>query len=247
MRNRPQVVNVMDLSELEQATGITFRKKKLFQQAFTHTSYAHEKKGSDGIPDNERLEFLGDAVLELVVSEYLFHRFPQMSEGELTRTRARVVCEPSLAFFAKELEFGRYVRLGKGEEMTGGRTRPSLLADVFEAFIGALFLDQGLDMVRRFLHCVVFPKVNEEWLANIMDAKSQLQEMVQQERLGPLEYRIVDMQGPAHDRHFVAEVYLEDKCLGKGAGRSKKEAEQQAASEALKNWKTQSEEDHRIL
>lgn len=226
----------MDLTGLEQATGLVFRNKKLFQQAFTHTSYAHERKYA-AHPDNERLEFLGDAVLELAVSEYLFHRYPEMSEGELTRTRARVVCEPSLASFAKDLEFGRYVRLGKGEELTGGRTRPSLLADVFEAFIGALFLDQGLDVVKRFLHTVVFPKVSEEWLARMTDAKSQLQEMVQQERIGPLEYRIVDMQGPAHDRQFVAEVYLENRRLGQGSGRSKKEAEQQAASEALKQWK----------
>ncbi|MBA4494732.1 ribonuclease III [Paenactinomyces guangxiensis] len=226
----------MDLTGMEQAAGVTFHNKKLFLQAFTHTSYAHERKNSGFHPDNERLEFLGDAILELVVSEYLFHRYPEMSEGELTRTRARVVCEPSLASFAKELDFGRLVRLGKGEEMTGGRTRPSLLADLFEAFIGALYLDQGLDVVKNFLHTVVFPKVSDEWLARMTDAKSQLQEMVQQERMGPLEYRIVDMQGPAHDRHFVAEVYLENKKLGQGSGRSKKEAEQQAATQALKHW-----------
>jgi ribonuclease-3 len=226
----------MDLTGLEQATGLTFRNKKLFQQAFTHTSFAHERKATGAHPDNERLEFLGDAVLELAVSEYLFNRFPGMSEGELTRTRARVVCEPSLASFAKELEFGRFVRLGKGEEMTGGRARPSLLADVFEAFIGALYLDQGLDGVKRFLYTVVFPKINDEWLSRMTDAKSQLQEMVQQERIGPLEYRIVDIKGPAHDRHFVAEVYLENKKLGQGSGRSKKEAEQHAAMEALKHW-----------
>ncbi|SEN15357.1 ribonuclease III [Lihuaxuella thermophila] len=226
----------MDLTELEQATGLTFRNKKLFQQAFTHTSFAHERKNHGAHPDNERLEFLGDAVLELAVSEYLFSRFPGMSEGELTRTRARVVCEPSLASFAKELEFGRFVRLGKGEEMTGGRTRPSLLADLFEAFIGALYLDQGLDGVKNFLYTVVFPKINDEWLSRMTDAKSQLQEMVQQERLGPLEYRIVDIKGPAHDRHFVAEVYLDNKRLGQGSGRSKKEAEQRAAMEALKHW-----------
>lgn len=227
----------MNLSQLEQSTGLKFHNRKLFQQAFTHTSYTHEKKNNGIHPDNERLEFLGDAVLELAVSEYLFHRYPKMSEGELTRTRARVVCEPSLASFAKELGFGQYLRLGKGEEMTGGRTRPSLLADVFEAFIGALFLELGLEQVKKFLERVVFPKINEEWLATIMDAKSGLQEVVQQERLGILEYRIVDMQGPAHDRHFVAEVYLDNKPLGRGAGRSKKEAEQQAALKALQGWK----------
>jgi ribonuclease III len=231
-----RVVRRMDLTELEQITGFPFYDKLLFQQAFTHTSYAHERKHNGAHANNERLEFLGDAVLELAVSEYLFHRYPEMSEGELTRTRARVVCEPSLAFFANELKFGYYVRLGKGEEMTGGRIRPALLADLFEAFIGALYLDQGLDIVKRFLDAVVFPKVSEEWLAQITDSKSQLQEMVQKVRLGPLEYRIVDMQGPAHDRQFVAEVYLQDKRLGRGLGRSKKVAEQQAAAQALKSW-----------
>lgn len=226
----------MDLTPLEQHLGIRFQNRELFQQAFTHTSYAHERRNSGNILDNERLEFLGDAVLELAVSEHLFQRFPEMSEGDLTRNRARIVCEPSLASFAKELRFGEYVRLGKGEELTGGRVRPSLLADVFEAFIGALFLDQGLDQVRSFLNQVVFPKVDEKWLSRTIDAKSYLQELVQQDKLGPLEYRIVDMQGPAHDRHFVAEVYLENVRLGRGSGRSKKEAEQHAAAQALEIW-----------
>ncbi|MBN2908265.1 ribonuclease III [Polycladomyces sp. WAk] len=226
----------MDLTDLERKVGFPFRNRRLFQQAFTHTSFAHERKGSDFHEDNERLEFLGDAVLELAVSEFLFHRFPDMSEGDLTRTRARVVCEPSLAAFAQELDFGQYVRLGKGEEMTGGRTRPALLADVFEAFVGALYLDQGLDRVKQFLHAVIFPRIDEKWLSQVTDAKSQLQEIVQQERMGPLEYQIVDIQGPAHDRHFVAEVWLEGKRLGRGSGRSKKEAEQRAAFEALQNW-----------
>lgn len=225
----------MDLSKLEQEIGVTFRNKELFQRAFTHTSYAHERKLGQ-INNNERLEFLGDAVLELAVSEYLYYRYPFMSEGELTRTRARVVCEPSLASFAKSLRFGDYLLLGKGEEMTGGRVRPSLLADVFEAFVGALFLDQGFEQVRNFLHTFVFSKLDDEWLSQVTDAKSQLQELVQQERMGTLEYRIVDIQGPAHDRLFFAEVYLDGQCLGKGSGRSKKEAEQQAATQALQQW-----------
>ncbi|KFZ40573.1 ribonuclease III [Thermoactinomyces sp. Gus2-1] len=228
----------MDLARLEQITGLKFHNRKLFQQAFTHTSFTHEKKATGVHPDNERLEFLGDAVLELAVSEYLFQQYPKMSEGDLTRTRARVVCEASLASFAKELGFGEHVRLGKGEEMTGGRSRPSLLADVFEAFIGALFLDSGLEQVEKFLERVVFPKVNSDWLKNMLDAKSQLQEVVQQGRLGTLEYRIVDTKGPAHDRHFVVEVCLDQKPIGKGTGRSKKEAEQRAASEALARWRT---------
>jgi ribonuclease III len=226
----------MDLSVLEKSVGITIRNKRLFQQAFTHTSYVHEQKKNSKL-DNERLEFLGDAVLELVVSDYLFHRFPEMNEGKLTRTRARVVCEASLANFAKELNLGSFVRLGKGEEITGGRLRPSLLADVFEAFIGALFLDQGLNEVKQFLNNIVFPKISKEWLARIIDAKSQLQEIVQQEKkVGSLEYSIVKVQGPAHDREFVAEVYLKGQCIGRGIGRSKKEAEQQAAKIALQCW-----------
>lgn len=232
------MVNItLDLSKLEQKIGITFQDQSLFQQAFTHTSYAHEHKNRGSYPHNERLEYLGDAVLELIVSEYLFHRFPEMSEGALTRTRARMVCESSLASFAKECHLGQYLRLGKGEEMTGGRTRPSLLADVFEAFIGALYLDQGLEVAKEFLYNQIFPKLDDQWLLQMVDAKSQLQELIQQERLGVPQYQIVDMKGPEHDREFVAEVYLDQRCLGKGSGRTKKEAEQQAATQALLHWK----------
>jgi ribonuclease-3 len=230
---------VIDFTKVEQVTGVYIQNRNLFVQAFTHTSFAHERKSSQRVFDNERLEYLGDAVLELLVSEFLYYRFPKMSEGELTRTRARVVCEPSLASFARELQFGKFVRLGKGEELTGGRERASLLADLFEAFIGALYLDQGLEKVRQFLHKLVFPQINGTWLDQMTDAKSQLQELVQQEKRGLLEYRIVDVQGPAHDRFFSAEVYLDDRKLGRGSGRSKKEAEQQAANAALKAWKSQ--------
>jgi ribonuclease III len=226
----------MNLAELGEKIGLTLENEKLYLQAFTHTSYAHEKKGDRSQEDNERLEFLGDAVLELTVSEFLFHRYPQLNEGDLTRMRARVVCEPSLAAFAKELDFGKHVRLGKGEELTGGRNRPALLADVFEAFIGALYLEKGLDGVKGFLQSVIFPRIDDEWLAQATDAKSQLQEVVQQERLGSLEYQIVDVQGPAHDRQFVAEVWLSGRKLGRGSGRSKKEAEQRAAAEGLQQF-----------
>lgn len=227
----------MNLAELGQSTGLDLQDHALFQQAFTHTSYAHEKKGDRIIPDNERLEFLGDAVLELTVSEYLYRRFPMMKEGDLTRMRARVVCEPSLAMFARQLQFGEHIRLGRGEEMTGGRSRPSLLADVFEAFIGAVYLEKGLDAIQQFLEAKIFPQIDESWLAQATDAKSQLQEAVQQERLGALEYHIVDVQGPAHDRQFVAEVWLSGQKLGSGSGRSKKEAEQHAAAEGLERFK----------
>lgn len=156
-----------------------------------------------------------------------------MSEGELTKLRAAIVCEPSLVTFANELLFGELVLLGKGEELTGGRTRPALLADVFEAFIGALFLDKGIQTVVQFLEKVVFPKINAGAFSHVMDFKSQLQEMVQQSNNGLLHYEIVDEKGPAHNRTFVSRVLLNESELGIGRGKSKKEAEQQAAQNAM--------------
>lgn len=220
------------VKELEERLGIRFAKPELLRQAFTHSSYVNEHRMSAN-QDNERLEFLGDAVLELTVSEYLYNRYPDLPEGELTKMRAAIVCEPSLVAFAESLAFGSYVMLGKGEEMTGGRNRPALLADVFEAFIGALFLDKGLDAVRQFLHQYVFPHVSEEGNYKLIDYKTQLQELVQHGSKGTLHYEIVDEQGPAHGKQFFAEVSLDGRVLGSGQGKSKKEAEQQAAAQAL--------------
>lgn len=221
-----------DVKELQTRIGITFRKVELLRQAFTHSSYVNEHRIA-GHKDNERLEFLGDAVLELTVSEFLYDTYPGRSEGELTKLRASIVCEPSLVTFAEDLDFGAFVLLGKGEELTGGRTRPALLADVFESFIGALYMDQGLESVKTFLNKHVFPKISSEGKLLVVDYKTQLQEHIQHHGMGALEYRIVDERGPAHEREFVAEVYMEMRLLGTGAGRSKKEAEQQAASQAL--------------
>ncbi|MBP1991373.1 ribonuclease III [Paenibacillus eucommiae] len=221
-----------DIKELQNTIGIKFRKLDLLKQAFTHSSYVNEHRIA-GYKDNERLEFLGDAVLELTVSEFLYFTYPNRSEGELTKLRASIVCEPSLVTFAENLDFGAYVFLGKGEELTGGRFRPALLADVFESFIGALYLDQGLEVVKTFLNRYVFVQISSEGKLLIHDYKTQLQEHTQQNNLGVIEYRIVDERGPAHEREFIAEVFIEDQLLGKGTGRSKKEAEQQAASEAL--------------
>lgn len=220
-----------ELQELEQMLNIKFHNPMLLAQAFTHSSYVNENRRN--FAHNERLEFLGDAVLELCVSDFLFHKFPKRSEGELTKLRAAIVCEPSLVEFANELEFGSYVRLGRGEELTGGRSRPALLADVFEAFIGALYLDQGIESVNDFLHKYMFPKIPNYDHPQISDFKTRLQEYVQQYALGTLQYQIVDEQGPAHDRKFVSEVYMNGRCLGRGAGRTKKEAEQQAAAQAF--------------
>lgn len=222
----------MQFDELQKQLNISFQNKLLLYQAFTHSSYVNEHRRKL-FTDNERLEFLGDAVLELSVSKYLFEKYPTMSEGELTKLRASIVCEPSLVIFANELNFGHYVLLGKGEELTGGRERPALLADVFEAFIGALYLDQDLDTVVTFLARVVFPKVDVGAFSQAMDFKSQLQEMIQQANRGLLNYEIIDERGPAHNRTFVSSVLLNGQELGVGRGKSKKEAEQQAAQRAM--------------
>ncbi|EOR26624.1 ribonuclease III [Cytobacillus oceanisediminis] len=232
--------NEKKMKELQDKLGIHFTNEKLLKQAFTHSSYVNEHRRKPH-EDNERLEFLGDAVLELTVSKFLFKKFPMMSEGELTKLRAAIVCEPSLVSFANELSFGVYVLLGKGEEMTGGRTRPALLADVFEAFIGALYLDQGLDSVVAFLEEVIFPKINNGAFSHVMDFKSQLQEYVQRDAVGTIEYKILLEKGPAHNREFISQVFLNDRELGTGMGRSKKEAEQQAAQKSLLMLKADSE------
>jgi len=232
--------NEKKMKELQDKLGIQFTNEKLLKQAFTHSSYVNEHRRKPH-EDNERLEFLGDAVLELTVSKFLFNKFPMMSEGELTKLRAAIVCEPSLVSFANELSFGIYVLLGKGEEMTGGRTRPALLADVFEAFIGALYLDQGLDSVVAFLEEVIFPKINNGAFSHVMDFKSQLQEYVQRDAVGTIEYKILLEKGPAHNREFISQVFLNDRELGTGMGRSKKEAEQQAAQKSLLMLKADSE------
>ncbi|MFC4184631.1 ribonuclease III [Saccharococcus thermophilus] len=223
--------------ELQKKIGIFFANEQLLIQAFTHSSYVNEHRRRPQ-EDNERLEFLGDAVLELTVSQYLFKKFPHMSEGELTKLRAAIVCEPSLVKFANALSFGELVLLGKGEELTGGRTRPALLADVFEAFIGALYLDQGMDAVVQFLGQTIFPKIDEGAFSHVMDFKSQLQELVQRDGIGVLEYAILEEKGPAHNKEFVSRVSLNGKELGIGVGKSKKEAEQHAAQMALETLRT---------
>lgn len=220
-----------DIRQLMERFSLPVNNLKLMQEAFTHASFVNEHRLQMNV-HNERLEFLGDAVLELCISEYLFEHFPQRSEGELTRMRAAIVCEPALRKYAVALKLGDYVRLGRGEEQTGGRNRSSLLADLFEAFVGAIYLDMGLPAVQQFLRGHVIPLIDFDSMITI-DYKSQLQEYLQQTSRISLEYRIADERGPAHDREFWAEVYLEERCLGRGAGRSKKEAEQRAAAQAL--------------
>jgi len=219
-------------AKLETELGIFFENKNLLRQAFMHSSYVNEHQIETSC-NNERLEFLGDAVLELTTSKYLYDQYPNMTEGELTKFRSSIVCEPALVQLTKSQKFNEYLLLGRGEEQTGGRERASILADVFEAFIGALYLDQGIDAVVAFLEKVVFPKIADGVFSHVMDYKSQLQEIVQRDGLGPLSYQIINAEGPPHNRVFQAIVLINHIEHGAGSGRTKKDAEQAAAEEAL--------------
>ncbi len=216
----------VEFKELEQKVGHTFRDKQLLVTALTHTSFANEDRHRGR--HNERLEFLGDSVLSVVVSEYLFSHNRQLPEGQLTRIRASLVCESSLFSFAMELGLGQYLRLGKGEEKSGGRTRPAILADAFEALIAAIYLDGGLEQARSF----ILPYVKAAHDTQ-QDYKTRLQEVIQQNPEERVRYELVDQTGPDHDKSFVVEVHLNSNCIGRGTGRSKKAAEQMAAKEAL--------------
>lgn len=222
----------MNVEQLEKQLNIKFNNRNLIKQAFTHSSYVNEHRNR-GYSNNERLEFLGDAVLELGVSQYLFKANEKMPEGEMTKLRAAIVCEPSLVHFANELSFGQYLLLGKGEELTGGRQRPAILADVFEAFLGALYLDKGFDESLKFLETYIFPKILTGAFSHAMDYKSKLQEKVQQNKNQTIEYVISGEKGPSHNKEFEAEVLISGNVAGNGIGRTKKEAEQRAAKHAL--------------
>ncbi|KAF1300886.1 MULTISPECIES: ribonuclease III [Enterococcus] len=218
-------------TELKEKFGIVFHDVNLLEQAFTHSSYVNEHRHLQ-LSDNERLEFLGDAVLELLVSQYLYRELP-LPEGKLTKLRAAIVREESLSQFARECNFDSYIKLGKGEEISGGRTRPSLLCDLFESFLGALYLDQDLETVKKFLEVVVFPKVQAGAFSHEMDYKTRLQEVLQKSGDVVIDYRLIKEDGPAHERIFGTEVYCDGKLIGQGQGKSKKLAEQDAAANAL--------------
>lgn len=217
------------VESLEAQIGYVFHNKDLVRQAMTHSSYANERK-INKIKDYERVEFLGDAVLELVASEFLYGKHEEMPEGMLSRTRAAMVCEPSLAACAKEFGLERYILLGKGEEMTGGRSRDSIISDVMEALIGAIYLDGGFERAKSFIYRFIFEDMEHKAL--FYDAKSILQEEVQKNG-GDVRYVLTGESGPEHDKTFFVEVYQGDKLLGRGSGHNKKKAEQQAAYEAL--------------
>ena len=218
------------LKELEEKIGYTFKDPTLLQTAMMHSSYTNEKH----IPKhccNERLEFLGDAVLELVSSEFLFRKSPKMPEGKLTKLRASMVCEPSLAMCAADIGLGGYLYLGKGEEATGGRKRDSVTSDAMEALIGAVYLDGGFTNAKEFIHRFILTDLEDKQL--FYDSKTILQEIVQAGGKGGVSYRLTGEEGPDHDKSFCVEVCVGDVVCGFGKGRTKKAAEQQAAYQAI--------------
>ena len=231
MAKSPEKREQVDLAQLQQAIGVEFKEPGLMFTALTHPSFLAEHP--EAKQHNQRLEFLGDAVLGLVVADYYYGSCPVEPEGQLTKMRAAIVCEATLARMAERLQLGEHLRLGHGEELSGGRQRASVLADALEALAGAIYIDRGWSQARQFLLLLM----NEEMLQTAQgcyqDYKTALQEIVQQRGGEPLAYRILDEAGPDHDKCFTAGAFWNDRLLGKGSGKSKKEAEQQAARIAL--------------
>ncbi|MEJ6400587.1 ribonuclease III [Nicoliella lavandulae] len=222
--------------ELAQNYGIKFHDESLLDEAFTQASYVNEHPGMH-LKFYERIEFLGDAVYELVVSEYIFKRYPELPQGQLTRLRAAMVNEQSFSSFARECHFDKYIRLGHGEEKANARNRDSLLCDIFESFIGAVYLDQGIQPVIRFCKKVIFPKLDEGWFDEFFDHKTELQEKAQVNGPVDIEYHLLDENGPENRRRFKISVTIDGKEYGVGTGHSKKNAEQGAAKQALQHFK----------
>lgn len=218
----------MEIENLEKKIGYSFKNREYLNRALSHSSYVNERHNNE--ESNERLEFLGDSVLGIITADYYFHNF-SLPEGELTKLRASTVCEKTLSSFADQIELGKYLKLGKGEERTGGRQRPSINADAFEAVIAAIYLDGGIDEARKFV--LRFVERLSEKHGSFKDYKTTLQEIVQKNPEETLEYIIVDESGPDHDKSFEVEVHLNSNVIGRGKGKSKKNAEQEAAREAL--------------
>ncbi len=219
-----------ELVSFERLVGYTFQDKGRLKNALTHSSYANEKKWLYE-RNNERLEFLGDAVLELVSSDFIFHEHAHDMEGDMTKLRASLVCERSLAASAREIQLGQYIMLGKGEAATGGAERDSILSDAFEAVIGAIYLDGGLEQARAFVHRFVLSNIEEKKL--FYDSKTALQEMVQNQGVNTISYELVSQKGPDHAKIFEVNCLVDGNVVGTGSGRSKKNAEQNAAYEAI--------------
>jgi ribonuclease III len=221
--------------ELENKLNITFKDKGLLQQALIHKSFVNENVGTD-LRNNERLEFLGDAILSISISTHIFYHFPDYPEGELAKMRAVIVSEPSLASRARELDIGKYLLLGKGEEISGGRDRDSILADAMEALFAAIYLDQGFEPAKNFIINLFRGIINKVVAGDyIKDYKTILQEILQKDGSSGPNYSVIDEKGPDHNKRFLVKVFHQDKMIGKGEGFSKKEAEQEAARSALNN------------
>ena len=219
------------MEALEKKLGYTFKNKALLLNALTHSSYANEAR--HGVTSNERLEFLGDSVLSIIVSNYLFNQFPNMPEGELTKLRASLVCEKSLCAFSRELELGKFLQLGKGEDKGGGRERDSILADAFEAVLAAIYLDGGMEIARKHVMHFVLRELKHTDDEVFKDYKTALQEIIQRNPEESVSYILTDEFGPDHDKQFTVEVHLNSNIIGTGKGKSKKQAEQMAAKQAL--------------
>ena len=219
------------LEDFEKLIGYHFKNKEILLNAFTHSSFANEVKEHRG--SNERLEFLGDAVLSIIIADYLYFHNSHVPEGELTRLRSMIVCEKALYGFANQLSLGKYLRLGHGEENTRGRERPSILADAFEAVIASIYIDGGLDAARDFVTCFADKFFSSRLESGFKDYKTVLQEIVQKNHGERLEYVLTGESGPDHNKEFVVEVHLNSNIIGEGHGGSKKEAEQLGAKEAL--------------
>ena len=227
------------LTELEQVIGYEFNEQRLLQQALTHSSFANEKHMKK-LSDNERLEFLGDAVLEVVSSEFLYKEHTDLPEGDLTKLRASIVCEPTLALCTREIDLGKYLYLGKGENLTGGRGRKSILSDALEAVIGAIYLDGGFASAKEFVHRFIMTDIEHKKL--FYDSKTILQEQVQKNwHDGEISYVLTGEEGPDHDKTFLVDLYVAGEKKSSGKGRTKKAAEQDAAYRCLINWKEKQE------
>lgn len=218
------------IAEFEKEVGYIFQNKKLLTTALTHSSYSNEKRW-EKYQCNERLEFLGDSILELVSSEFIFRANPTMPEGEMTRTRASYVCEPTLALCAREIHLGKYLQLGKGEERTGGRERDSVLSDALEATIGAVYMDGGFEHAKKYIEDHILKDIDNKKL--FYDSKTTLQEIVQSEEGSRLEYILLKEEGPDHHKKYTAAVQVNGEQLSVGVGQTKKKAEQAAAYEAI--------------
>lgn len=218
------------LNILQEKIGYTFHDKSKLRNALTHSSFANERHMKREA-NNERLEFLGDAVLEIITSEYLFENYPTLPEGELTKKRASIVCEPTLAMCASEINLGSYLRLGRGEIVTGGRERNSITSDALEALIGAIYLDGGFASAKEFIHKYILSDIEHKQL--FYDSKTILQEIVQSKYTDKLTYVILEEKGPDHNKEFVVQAMLGNTVLGEGVGKTKKAAEQEAAYKSI--------------